>query len=118
MLFGETQVEVEPQPVIDPEVIRQDNVASARPAAIRRLIDDARTLLEQEQMPTIIMGDFNETSTLDWTEDTANLADHNGLVLCQWDSTELLRQSGFIDSYREVHPNPVTHPGFTWPAAA
>lgn len=63
------------------------------------------------------MGDLNEPSTLDWTEETSDLADHNGLVY-NWDTTELLKQSGFVDAYREVYPNPATHPGFTWPAAA
>eukprot|EP00567_Pseudictyota_dubia_P013192 CAMPEP_0197437152 /NCGR_PEP_ID=MMETSP1175-20131217/4450_1 /TAXON_ID=1003142 /ORGANISM="Triceratium dubium, Strain CCMP147" /LENGTH=82 /DNA_ID=CAMNT_0042966601 /DNA_START=23 /DNA_END=267 /DNA_ORIENTATION=- len=63
------------------------------------------------------MGDFNEPSTLDWTQDTAHLADHNGLVY-PWDTTERLKQHGFVDSYRELYPNPKTHPGFSWPAAA
>ena len=31
---------------------------------------------------------------------------------------ELLKQHGFIDSFREIHPNPVSHPGYTWPVAA
>ena len=24
--------------------------------------------------------------------------------------------AGFIDSYREIYPNPLTHPGFTYPS--
>jgi endonuclease/exonuclease/phosphatase family metal-dependent hydrolase len=105
-----------PQPVTDVDVIRKDNIASTRPDAIARLIDDTHKL-EKDDIPIIIMGDFNEPSSLDWTKDTADLADHNGLVY-KWDSTELLKENGFVDSYRELYPNPVTHPGFTWPVAA
>jgi len=104
------------QPMTDPELIRQDNMASTRPDAMARLIDDASPL-EEKNIPILIMGDLNEPSTLDWTQATSHLADHNGLVY-QWDTTELLQQNGFVDTYRYLHPNPVTHPGFTWPAAA
>lgn len=106
----------EPKAMTDPKLIRQDNIASTRPEAMAHLIDDAR-LLEENNVPIVIMGDFNEPSTLDWTESMSHIADHNGLVY-KWDTTELLRQSGFTDSYRELYPDPTTHPGFTWPAAA
>ena len=111
------------QPVADPKLIHQDNTASQRPAVIQRLIDDAQSLRRESQhnktKPPIIlvMGDFNEPSTLDWTESTKHLTNHSGLVY-EWDTTERLRQSGFVDTYREMYPNPATHPGFTWPAAA
>ena len=121
MVFGGGQQQQQPLPMINPELIRQDNIASTRPEAIQRLMDDARSLERQhndgEQIPIIIMGDFNEPSALDWTTATANTADHNGLVY-PWDSTELLRQDGYVDSYREVYPDPVKNPGYTWPAAA
>jgi hypothetical protein len=77
----------------------------------------------------IIMGDFNEPSCLDWINETKDNnnnnnntgvgggADHNGLVY-EWDSTLLLKNNGYVDSYRSIHPSPVTHPGYTWPSAA
>lgn len=114
VLFGQGNDEL--QPMTDPKLIRQDNIASTRPEAMARLIEDARHL-EEKITPIVIMGDFNEPSTLDWTESTSHLADHNGLVY-KWDTTELLKQSGFTDSYRDLYPDPATHPGFTWPAAA
>jgi endonuclease/exonuclease/phosphatase family metal-dependent hydrolase len=115
-MLGATKDDGRPHPVTDAEVIRRDNVASSRPEAMARLVASARPL-EEEDVPIIVMGDFNEPSCLDWTESTAHLADHNGLVY-KWDTTELLKQSGFIDSFRAIYPDPVTHPGFTWPAAA
>lgn len=114
-IFWASDRDLEPQPMTDAKLIRQDNIESTRPEAIGRLIDDARAL--EENIPIIVMGDFNEPSTLDWTESTSHIADHNGLVY-KWDTTELLNQSGFIDAYRDLYPDPVTHPGFTWPSAA
>jgi len=129
------------RPVItDPEVIQRDNVASGRPEAVRRLIEDADALQQQFGAATaatatkgglphhhqsarpsppavVVMGDFNEPSALDWVESTSRMADHNGLVY-EWDSTRLMQDSGYTDSYRELYPDPATHPGHTWPAAA
>ena len=33
-----------------------------------------------------------------------------------WPVTTLLHEAGFKDSYREKYPNPVTHPGYTYPS--
>ena len=33
-----------------------------------------------------------------------------------WTVTTLLEKDGFIDTYRHIYPNPLTHPGFTYPA--
>lgn len=63
----------------------------------------------------IVGGDFNEPSHLDWIEENKNLYDHNGLVI-PWTVTTLLEKDGFIDTYRHIYPNPLTHPGFTYPA--
>mmetsp|Transcript_7529 Transcript_7529/g.15085 ORF Transcript_7529/g.15085 Transcript_7529/m.15085 type:complete len:399 (-) Transcript_7529:1794-2990(-) len=115
MFLARNYRDIEPQPMTDAELIQQDNIESTRPEAIRHLIDDAGTL--EENIPIIVMGDFNEPSTLDWTESMSHIAGHNGLVY-KWDTTELLDQSGFIDAYRHLYPDPVTHPGFTWPSAA
>lgn len=60
-------------------------------------------------------GDFNEPSHLDWQADTRNLWDHNNLVI-NWDCSVMLYDKGFKDVYRVLHPNPVTHPGFTFPS--
>jgi endonuclease/exonuclease/phosphatase family metal-dependent hydrolase len=65
----------------------------------------------------ILAGDFNEGSHLDWTERAKDFAGHYGAVLA-WENSLALYQSGFRDAWREVFPDEVTHPGFTWPATA
>ncbi len=100
--------------ITDTEIIAADNLQSQRDEAIRAVIADA--LLEQEKgRLTLIGGDLNEPSHLDWTEATKDLYDHNGVVM-EWHNTKALEQAGFVDAYRQIYPNPVTHPGFTYPA--
>ncbi|MGW7242749.1 HAD-IA family hydrolase [Streptomyces sp. NPDC054804] len=61
--------------------------------ALRRIGDGA--------VPVVLVGDFNCPSHLDWTD-------------VEWPVTRAAEQAGFRDSYREVHPDPVTAPGHTW----
>ena len=101
-------------PVTDAETVQRVNIASGRPEAISQFLDDAAQ--ERTKGRSIILGgDFNEPSTLDWTDATRNLFDHNGVAI-PWESTRLLEKAGYIDAYRSKYPNPVTHPGFTWPS--
>lgn len=66
-------------------------------------------------LPVVIAGDFNTPSPLDWTPIAA--AGHgfaqakDGVV---WPAPQALLNAGFSDSYRAVHPDPVTKPGVTW----
>lgn len=63
-------------------------------------------------LPAIATGDFNEPSHLDWTEETARIGRHP--IKVEWPGSKTLEKAGFKDSYREIHPDPVTHPGNTW----
>ena len=63
----------------------------------------------------IIGGDFNEPSHLDWQDDTKDMRGHNGLVIT-WDCSTLLANEGYVDTFREKHPDAVRYPGFTFPA--
>ena len=72
-------------------------------------------LAQKDSIPIIIGGDFNVHSHLYWQENTKNLWKHQETVV-RWDCSVLLSEAGFIDSFREKYPNPVTHPGFTYPA--
>ena len=108
---GSTWREI-PLPTSVNEVLKI-NDASLRDDAIRLFIADAQ--VERNRGSIVILGgDFNEPSHLDWTEDTKNLYDHNGMVI-PWTVTSLLDQAGYIDAYRHFYPNPVTHPGITFP---
>lgn len=102
-------------PLVDSaEVIRRSDL-SLRDDAIRLFI----RLAERDAgdgYSVIIGGDFNEPSHLDWTSATRHLYDHRGLVV-PWTVSTLLAEAGFVDVYRSLHPNPLTHPGFTYPSA-
>lgn len=90
------------------------NRRSGRIDVIRDIIKDAQKELAKGRM-VFFGGDFNEPSFLDWTKATKHLFDHNGLVV-PWDCTIALQRAGFVDAYRHIYRNPVTHPGFTFPA--
>lgn len=100
--------------VTDLLTIAKDNLTSKRDEAISIFIKDA---LKEKALGRLVIlgGDFNEPSFLDWTESTKDLFDHNGVVM-PWHNTLKLDKAGFVDAYRKTYPNPVTHPGFTFPA--
>jgi len=64
-------------------------------------------------IPTILAGDFNSPSHLDWTQEVANVRPAVKYPVV-WPESKLLADKGFIDSYRAVHPDPIAKPGFTW----
>lgn len=102
------------KPVTDIDTILLINVKSQRDDAIKLFIEDAAKERANNRI-VIIGGDFNEPSHLDWTEETKNMFDRQGLVI-PWTVSTLMEKEGFIDTYREIYPNPVTHPGITYPA--
>lgn len=109
---GSTWKEI-PLPASSEEVLKV-NTASLRDDAIKEFLNAAQKDIANGYS-VIIGGDFNEPSHLDWLEANKNLYDHNGFVI-PWTVTRLLEAAGFVDSYRAVHPNPLTHPGFTYPS--
>jgi hypothetical protein len=64
-------------------------------------------------IPVFLTGDFNSPSYLDWTRAVAR---HRPAVpyAVRWPASLALAKAGFRDSYRDVHPDPVADPGFTW----
>lgn len=66
---------------------------------------------EADSVAVIIGGDMNTPSHLDWTEKTKD--QHNGLTV-PWQTTQGLESMGLVDSYRQIHPDPVKNPGITW----
>lgn len=101
-------------PVLDVDSIMVANRKSLRDEAIQNMLEDAKLETAKGNM-VIAGGDFNEPSHLDWQEDTKDLYDHNGVVI-NWDCSVLLVENGFKDAFREKYPNPVSHPGFTFPS--
>jgi beta-glucosidase len=102
------------KPVTILDSILKNTLSSKRMDQIKAVIADAENEFNKGNS-VIIGGDFNEPSHLDWVKSTKNLFDHNGMIV-PWPVSELLSKYGYIDSYRQLYPNPVTHPGFTYPA--
>lgn len=69
--------------------------------------------LASEGIPVFLTGDFNSPSHLDWTEEVAEVRDVVRYPV-EWPVARGLADAGFRDSYREIHPDPVANPGFTW----
>jgi endonuclease/exonuclease/phosphatase family metal-dependent hydrolase len=83
-----------------------------RGAEMRYIVWELQSLVNRnDQVPLILAGDFNSGSHLDWTE--ANRKNRYDLVV-EYPTTKMLENAGFVDSYRELYPNEVTNPGFTW----
>lgn len=95
--------------------ILKSNVTSDRDNMAYAFLNDARSEFANGAN-ILFCGDFNETSHLDWTEETKNLRSHNGFVI-PWTVSMALAGDGYTDAYRKAFPNPVTHPGITYPSA-
>ena len=101
-----------PAPDGNPEAVLRMNRASTRVEAVAAFLEE----VARERADLILLaGDFNEPSHLDWTDATCGMWDHNGCVV-PWDCSVRLYDAGFRDVYRVLHPDPATHPGFTYPA--
>ncbi len=103
-----------PAPETNVDTLLAIGYRSMRDDAIEVFIADAKKQIEKG-CQVIIGGDFNEPSHRDWTKEMANLYDHNGLVI-NWTCSSLLEEAGFVDAYREMYPDPVRNPGFTYPS--
>lgn len=102
------------EPVLSIDTVLMLNRKSMRDDAIACLIKDAN--IDRDKGHVIIIGgDFNEPSHLDWIENAKNLFDRQGLII-PWDVSMMLEKEGYKDTYRELFPNPATHPGVTYPA--
>lgn len=60
---------------------------------------------------TIVAGDFNEPSHLDWVEAAKSI--HLDRVVA-WPSSLAIENAGFTDSFRALRPDPLGDPGNTW----
>jgi endonuclease/exonuclease/phosphatase family metal-dependent hydrolase len=85
---------------------------STRLPAIQRQLD-VLPGLAASGMPVFLTGDFNSPSHLDWTP-AVDAVRQQVRYPVVWPVSKALADAGFRDSYREVHPDPVQVPGFTW----
>jgi len=101
-------------PMVDVDSILANNTLSMRDDGMQAIIDQAKEDRATNRI-VIIGGDFNEPSHMDWVESTKNLYDRQGLVI-PWTVSKMLVDNGYIDTYREIFSDPLTHPGITYPA--
>lgn len=64
-------------------------------------------------VPVFLTGDFNSPSHTDRIPAAAGKFPDGALELV-WPVSRAIADSGLLDSYRKVHPDPVATPGFTW----
>ncbi|HSI03737.1 MAG: endonuclease/exonuclease/phosphatase family protein [Myxococcota bacterium] len=82
----------------------------ARGADVNDAVSELRA--RGESLPAIAVGDFNQPSHLDWTEDAARIRRHPLRV--RWPESLAFTNAGFSDAYRQLYPNEIANPGFTW----
>lgn len=70
---------------------------------------------EDADLPTLLVGDHNTPSDLDWVD--SNQDQNFGLSL-PWPVSLRLAEAGFVDAWRAVYPDPVADRGYTWSPGA
>jgi endonuclease/exonuclease/phosphatase family metal-dependent hydrolase len=76
---------------------------------------NALSQLAKEGVPVFLTGDFSEPSSLDYTTATVGTQPQIKEPVA-WPISEDMQAAGFHDSFRDVYPDPVANPGFTFPA--
>jgi endonuclease/exonuclease/phosphatase family metal-dependent hydrolase len=97
----------------DAELLRCESEGSNRLAQANALLAH----LEESgrfdgSVPLLVGGDWNCPSHLDWTDDTARAFRFKRPL--DLPVSRRMAAEGFIDTFREVHPDPLRRPGFTW----
>jgi hypothetical protein len=91
------------------EVIANEN--EVRTDSLERPMAAMADLLDQGY-PVFLTGDFNEPSSLDYTEEAVGTRKEISEPVA-WPVSEALFDLGFRDTYREIHPDPVKVPAIT-----
>lgn len=78
---------------------------------ISAILNSVDSLERDLNMPIILGGDFNSGSHLDWVESTKQFH-YDKLV--QWPVSKLMIDRGYVDSFREVNPDPRETLEGTW----
>ncbi|MCY9783421.1 endonuclease/exonuclease/phosphatase family protein [Nocardiopsis sp. EMB25] len=98
---------------MDVDTILQREAESGRTGQIT---DTLAAMADQidgaDDVPVLLVGDFNSPSHLDWTEE---LREKNcGYADVPWPTSVLPTEAGLVDSFRAANPDPVAVPGTTW----
>ena len=82
-----------------------------RTRSIEVLTPSMQALLK-EGYPVFLTGDLNQPSSLDYTEKAVGLREGVTEAI-PWPVSETLLDIGMRDTFREIYPDPVEHPGLT-----
>lgn len=82
----------------------------ARGPALELLMADLEEFGEDDIV--FVTGDFNEPSHRDWTD--ATVAAGQQPLKVEYPTTKTIEGMGFVDALRQVFPDPVKKPAFTW----
>ena len=97
----------------DAELHACETEKSSRLAEVRALLEGVEQVRwRHRDIPMLVGGDFNCPSDLDWTADTARVYRHRRDL--DLPVSIEMREAGYADAFRAVHPDPVQHPGLTW----
>jgi endonuclease/exonuclease/phosphatase family metal-dependent hydrolase len=91
------------------EVIRA--ATAARGAEIDEILDEMSPYVAAGRA-VFLTGDFNEPSHVDWTSAAASAGLHPLPVA--WPTSTKIVAAGLSDSLRQLRPDPVKHPAYTW----
>ena len=100
--------EMDDETLLEAESVRSDRLKQA--TALIEHLKEAGQL--QSELPLLVGGDWNCPSHLDWTRDTARV--YRNRREMPLPVSLAMRDAGFTDTFRALHPNPVQHPGITW----
>ena len=94
------------------QVMRRER--RVRLSALQPSLDAACSLMDAET-PVVLLGDYNAPSHRDWVDETVGVRPHVTQAFA-WPTSVASEDIGLVDAYRAVYPDPVKHPGLTWPA--
>ena len=98
---------------LTPENVLRNEIKSRRTPQIKNIMKHMQSHLQRApSTPVIFTGDFNAPSHLDWTDATKSL--HCGIGYFPWPTSKEPTSYGLIDSFREIHKDPLAEPGITW----
>ena len=83
---------------------------AARGPALELFFEDLEE--SADAAAVFLFGDFNEPSFRDWNYEAFKVGQQPLEV--RWPTTLAVEKAGFVDAYREVYPNVVAKPAFTW----
>ncbi|CAM1505970.1 Fc.00g116070.m01.CDS01 [Cosmosporella sp. VM-42] len=93
-------------------VMEREAQSGRTPQITETLAGMEQHLAQADQLPVLLVGDFNAPSHLDWIERLKNK--NCGYSGVSWPTSKLPEKKGLIDSFRVANPDPVKNQGLTW----